>query len=90
MGFCFCSGFVQDRWRPVQVGGRGQTSLCLEANNVVVLNDQTASVSPHAVSLNKIILIKKKQKSILLLSMMNLHNIGLIIIEHQFPLEIVY
>ncbi|CAF3333404.1 unnamed protein product [Rotaria socialis] len=41
-------GFVQDRWRPVQVGGRGQTSLCLEANNVVVLNDQTASVSPHA------------------------------------------
>ncbi|CAF2398725.1 unnamed protein product [Rotaria sp. Silwood2] len=41
-------GFVQDRWHPVQVGGRGQTSLCLEANNVVVLNDQTASVSPHA------------------------------------------
>ncbi|CAF0807956.1 unnamed protein product [Adineta ricciae] len=41
-------GFVQDRWRPVQVGGRGQTSLCLEANNVVVLNDQTVSVSPHA------------------------------------------
>jgi DNA helicase MCM9 len=61
MGFCFCSGFVQDRWRPVQVGGRGQTSLCLEANNVVVLNDQTASVSPHAVSLNKIILIKKTE-----------------------------
>ena len=46
----FCSGFVQDRWRPVQVGGRGQTSLCLEANNVVVLNDQTASVPSHAVS----------------------------------------
>ncbi|CAF1179622.1 unnamed protein product [Adineta steineri] len=41
-------GFVQDRWRPVQVGGRGQTSLCLEANNVVVLNDQTVSVSPTA------------------------------------------
>jgi hypothetical protein len=48
--FFSCSGFVQDRWRPVQVGGRGQTSLCLEANNVVVLNDQTASISPHAVS----------------------------------------
>jgi len=41
-------GFVQDRWRPALPGTRGQTSLCLEANNVVVLNDQTASVSPHA------------------------------------------
>lgn len=41
-------GFVQDRWRPVQEGGRGQTSLCLEANNVVVLNDQATSVSPTA------------------------------------------
>jgi len=46
------SGFVQDRWRPVQEGGRGQTSLCLEANNVVVLNDQATSVSPTAVCLS--------------------------------------
>ena len=46
----FFSGFVQDRWRPAQSGSRGQTSLCLEANNVVVLNDQTVSVSLNAVS----------------------------------------
>jgi hypothetical protein len=46
----------------VQVGGRGQTSLCLEANNVVVLNDQTVSVSPHAVSFKKEILFLIKTK----------------------------
>jgi len=74
----------------VQVGGRGQTSLCLEANNVVVLNDQTASVPQHAVSLKKKINFILINESILFLSMMNLNNIGKIIIEHHYQLEIVY
>ncbi len=76
---------MQDRWRPVQVGGRGQTSLCLEANNVVVLNDQTASISPHAVSFQK---NDFYFTNLFVLSMMNLINIGKIIIEHHFQLGI--
>lgn len=81
------SGFVQDRWRPVQEGGRGQTSLCLEANNVVVLNDQTTSVSPHAVSFEKVVFVLVLTS--FLFRAMNFNSIGRITSEHHSQLEIV-
>ncbi|CAF1050076.1 unnamed protein product [Didymodactylos carnosus] len=41
-------GFVQDRWQSSHPGSRGNSSLYLEANNVVVLNAQSTNLSPLA------------------------------------------